>query len=165
MIIRKAQIEDVERINEIHNQAILEKFKVADLTPWTTEKRLKVFNERNHEDYPIYVAEIDNIVVGYANINPHRPGRMAVRQTAEISCFVDKNCRAGGVGKTLMNHIESESVKIGIKTLFAIIIDNNDASIKLVEKLGYEKWGHLPNIAVFDNIEVGQVYYGKRIEK
>jgi len=165
MTIRKAQIKDVERINEIHNQAILERFKVADLTPWTIEKRLKVFEERNNKDYPIYVAEIDNVVVGYANINPYRPDRMAVRQTAEISCFVDKNCRAGGIGKNLMNYMESESVKVGIKVLFAVIIDNNDASIKMVEKLGYEKWGHMPGVAVFDGVEVGHVYYGKRIEK
>ncbi|MCL2412603.1 MAG: N-acetyltransferase family protein [Bacteroidales bacterium] len=165
MVIRKADTKDLERINEIFNQAILDKFQVADLTQWTIEKRQQWFDERNHEEYPIYVAEIDDIVVGYANINPYRPGRMAVRQTAEISCFIDKNCRASGIGKTLMNFLEPESAKIGIKTLFAIIIDNNDASIKLVEKLGYEKWGHMPNVAVFENVEAGHVYYGKRIKK
>jgi len=165
MTIRKAELKDVDRINEIHNQAILEKFKVADLTPWTREKRLKNFQERNHDEYPIFVAEIDGIVVGYANINPYRPDRMAVRQTAEISCFIDNTFRAGGVGKTLMNFLETESVKLGIKTLFAIIIDNNIASVKMVENLGYEKWGLLPNVAEFDGVEVGHLYYGKRIKK
>jgi phosphinothricin acetyltransferase len=59
--------------------------------------------------------------------------------------------------------MESKCPKLGIKTLFAIIIDKNEASIKLIEKCGYEKWGHLPEIAVFDTMEAGHLYYGKRI--
>jgi RimJ/RimL family protein N-acetyltransferase len=59
--------------------------------------------------------------------------------------------------------MESQCNDLGIKTLFAIIIDNNKASIKLIEKCGYKEWEHLPKIAIFDNIEVGHLYYGKRI--
>jgi hypothetical protein len=32
-----------------------------------------------------------------------------------------------------------------------------------IEKCGYKKWGHLPKIAIIDNVEVGHLYYGKRI--
>jgi len=32
-----------------------------------------------------------------------------------------------------------------------------------IRMFDYEKWGHLPKIAIFDNIEVGHFYYGKRI--
>ena len=163
MTIRKATPTDLNRINEIHNQAILEKFKCADLTPWTIEKRIKSFEERDHEEYPTYVAEIDNTVVGFANVNPYRPGRTALKQTVEISCFIDRNYREKGVAKKLMDYMETACIKQGRKAMFAIIIDNNDASIKLVEKCGYEKWGHLPKVASFDGIEVGHLYYGKRI--
>jgi phosphinothricin acetyltransferase len=52
---------------------------------------------------------------------------------------------------------------LGIKTLFAIILDDNEASVKLIEKCGYEKWGHLPGVAVFDGVEAGHLYYGKRV--
>ena len=45
------------------------------------------------------------------------------------------------------------------------IIDNNTASIRQLEKYGFEKWGHLPRVAVFDGVEVGHLYYGLRIEK
>jgi len=163
MTIRKATPSDLNRINEIHNQAILEKFKCADLTPWTIEQRIKSFEERNNDEYPIYVAEIENTVVGFANLNPYRPGRMALKQTAEISFFVDQNYREKGIAKKLMDYMESVSVTLGIKTLFAIIIDTNDASINLVEKCGYEKWGHLPKVVRFGDVEVGHLYYGKHI--
>jgi phosphinothricin acetyltransferase len=163
MNIRDAKIKDIERINEIHNQVIYEKFKVAYLEPWTKEKTLEWFNEHNIKKYPIYVADIDDTVTGYVYIDPYRPGRVALKQTAEISYFIDKDYRRKGIGGKLIGYMESKCFGLGIKTLFAIIIDNNETSIKLIEKYGYKQWGHLPKIAIIDNIEVGHLYYGKRI--
>ena len=163
MNIRNAKLEDIDRINDIHNQAINEKFKVSYLTSCTNDMMLEWFKEHNDKEYPVYVAEIDNTVIGFVYINSYRPGRVALKQTAEISYFVDKNYRGRGIGKKLIEFMESRCNNLGIKTLFAIIIDNNDASIKLIEKCGYKEWGHLPKIAIFDNMEVGHLYYGKRI--
>ena len=138
MIIRKAKIKDIDGIDNIYNQAISEKFCVADLTPWTKEKRFEWFNEHNNE-YPIFVMEIDNVVAGYIYISPYRPGRMALKHTAEVSYYVDKNYRKKGIGKQLNEHMETECKKMGIKTIFAIVIDNNIASINLLKKRGYER--------------------------
>jgi phosphinothricin acetyltransferase len=93
MNIRDAKAEDVESINSIHNQAIREKFKVAWSVPWTEERCFEWFEEHNRREYPVYVAETDNTVVGFVYINPYRPGRSALKQTAEISYFVDKDYR------------------------------------------------------------------------
>jgi phosphinothricin acetyltransferase len=161
--IRDATIEDVEHINNIHNQAIEEKFKVAYLEPWTQEKCVEWFKEHTGKEYPVYVAEIDSRVIGFVYINPYRPGRAALQQTAEISYFVDRDRRGKGVGKQLIEYMESQCSKLGIKTLFAILLDTNVASIKLIEKCGYKKWGHLPGVAVFDGVEAGHLYYGKRV--
>jgi phosphinothricin acetyltransferase len=163
MNIRNARLEDIDSINNIHNQAINEKFKVAYLEPWTKDMMLEWFNEHDSKEYPVYVAEIDNNVVGFVYINSYRPGRVALKQTAEISYFVDKNYQRKGIGRKLIRFMESKCNNLGIKTLFAIIIDTNEASIKAIEKCGYKEWGHLPRIAIFDDIEVGHFYYGKRI--
>jgi phosphinothricin acetyltransferase len=161
--IREAEIKDIDRINDIYNQAIHEKFKVAYLKPWTKEMRLEWFKEHTIAGYPICVAEIDAVVNGFVFINPYRPGREALTQTVEISYFIDKKYRRRGIGKKLIEYMESKCCKLGVKTLFAIIIDTNEASINLIEKCGYKKWGHLPKIAFFDTIEAGHLYYGKRI--
>jgi len=161
--IRDAKIEDIDRINDIYNYAILEKFQVAYVTPWTREMRLEWFKEHNSNEYPVYVAEIDDAVVGFVFIHPYRQGRTALKQTAEISYFIDNEFRRMGIGEKLIEYMESRCDKLGIKTLFAIIIDNNEASVKFIERCGYEKWGHLPKIATFDNVEVGHLYYGKRV--
>jgi phosphinothricin acetyltransferase len=163
MNIRDAKIEDVGPINNIHNQAIEEKFKVAYLEPWTQERCVEWFKEHTGKEYPVYVAEIDTTVIGFAYISPYRQGRVALKQTAEISYFVDKDCRGKGIGKQLIAYVESQCSKLGIKTLFAIILDANEASVKLMEKCGYEKWGHLPGVAVFDGVDAGHLYYGKRV--
>jgi phosphinothricin acetyltransferase len=163
MIIRDAKAEDVERINDIHNQAILEKFKLAYVTPWTKERCLEWFREHDRKTYPVYVAETDSVVTGFVYISPYKPGRPALSQTAEISYFMDRDYRGKGTGGKLVAYMEAQCCKLGIKTLFAIIIDRNGASIQLIEKCGYEKWGYLPGVAIFDHIEVGHLYYGKRI--
>lgn len=163
--IRDVNIEDLDRVNDIYNQAIDEKFKVAYLKPWTKEMRLEWFKNHNINEYPIYVSEIDNIVNGFVYIQPYRSGREALKQTAEISFFIDQNYRRRGIGKKLIEYIELKCCNLGIKTLFGIILDNNYSSVNLMEKCGYEKWGHLPKIAIFDNMEVGHLYYGKRIYK
>lgn len=86
-----------------------------------------------------------------------------MQQTAEISIYVHNNFQGQGVGSKLLQHAETDCVRLGIQTLFAIIIDTNVNSIRIMEKHGYEKWGHLPRIAKFGGIEVGHVYYGKRL--
>jgi L-amino acid N-acyltransferase YncA len=52
MIIRNAKLEDVDRINVIHNQAINEKFKLAYVTPWTNDMMLEWFREHNNRNVP-----------------------------------------------------------------------------------------------------------------
>jgi phosphinothricin acetyltransferase len=107
MIIRNAKIEDVDHINGIHNQAINEKFRLAYLTPWTNDMVFEWLREHNTQEYPVYVTEINNTVIGFVYINPYRPGRVTLKQTTEISYFVDKNCRRMGIGKKLIEFMES----------------------------------------------------------
>ena len=103
MNIRNVKLEDIDHINNIHNQAINEKFKVAYLTPWTNDMMSEWFKEHDSKEYPAYVAEIDNTAIGYVYIDSYRPGRVALKQTAEISYFVDKNYRRMGIGKKLIS--------------------------------------------------------------
>jgi phosphinothricin acetyltransferase len=49
------------------------------------------------------------------------------------------------------------------KTLFAILLDYNRASIALLEKFGFEQWAYMPGVADFNGHEVGHIYYGRRI--
>ncbi|MBI9037482.1 MAG: N-acetyltransferase [Bacteroidales bacterium] len=163
MKIRKAIFDDIISINNIYNQSISSNISTADILPTPISKRKKWFKDHVKENYPIFVAEINNEVIGWISLSPYRPGRLALKQTAEVSYLIRKDYQKIGIGTKLMNLIIEKSSQYGFKNIFAILLDRNIASIKLLENMGFEKWAFLPKVANFDGIECGQFYYGKRI--
>ncbi|MCX6147724.1 MAG: GNAT family N-acetyltransferase [Candidatus Kapabacteria bacterium] len=165
MNLRDARIEDLESIVDIYNQAIESQFSTADTTKKSINDRFEWFHKHKSYKYPIYVCEIENSVVGWISVSPYRAGRKALRFTAEISYYIHKDFRRQGLAGELIKFTTEKCKELNYKTLFAIIIDKNIASIDLIEKCGFEKWGHLPNIADFDGLECGHLYYGQRIKE
>lgn len=163
--IRYADMKDLPRIVEIFNQGVLSRRSSATTTPVTVEDRKAWFMEHKPEKHPIYVAESDGIVIGWCSISLYRPGRNALRFTAELSCYVDESQQGRGIGSSLITHAIIESPKLGIKNLVAVVIDRNIASQKMLERLGFEKWGYLPCVLDYDGEECGEYYYGKRVIK
>ena len=164
MNIRIAKIEDLEIIVDIYNQAIAAGEKTADITPVTSDDLKDWFNGHTSDKYPILVAEEGESVVGYLTISAYRPGRMALRHTAEVSFFIHFGHHSKGVASRLLRYAIDMCPSLQIKTLFAILVDSNQNSISLLTKYGFEKWGHMPRVAEFDGIEFGHLYYGLRIE-
>jgi len=162
MNIRLAKPEDIEAITEIYNQAIAAGQKTADIAPVSLESRKKWFENHTPDKYPILIAEEENVIVGYLTLSAYRPGRMALRHTAEVSYYIHFKHHRRGLGSHLLQHAIDLCPSLQIKTLFAILIDNNQGSIRLLEKFGFKKWGHMPRVAEFDGIEVGHLYYGLR---
>lgn len=165
MDIRIAKIEDLGAIVEIYNQAIAIGQKTADLTPVSVEERKAWFEAHPVDKYPILVAQQDDAILGYLTLSAYRPGRMALRHTAEVSYYVHFNHHRKGVASNLLQQAIEMCPTLQIKTLFAILIDSNEASIKLLEKFGFERWGYLPRVAEFDGLEFGHYYYGYRLPK
>ena len=165
MNIRIAKLEDLEAIIEIYNQAIAAGQKTADIIPVTPDDRKNWFEAHTPNKYPILVAEKGDVIVGYLTVDSYRPGRMALRHTAEVSYFVHFEHHRQGIASSLLKHAICMCPSLQIKTLFAILLDSNHESISLLEKHGFEKWGHMPRVAEFDGIEVGHLYYGLRLEK
>jgi len=162
MIIRNATQEDLSSINDIYNQSIHTKSSTADIDPVASEERKNWFN--SHDAYhPIFVAEENDQIIGWISISDYRPGRRALRYTAEISYYIHEDFQKRGIGSKLMEYAITNAPKYNIRTLFAILLENNATSIKLLEKFNFEKWAHLPGVAYFDGIEIGQYYYGRRV--
>ena len=160
---RIAEARDLSAIVEIYNQAVAMKQATAELTPVSVEGRRDWFAEHTAERYPIFVAESGGRVVGWCSLSPYRPGRLALRYTAEISYYIHQDFRRMGIGSQLVALAIEESRTRAIKTLVAILLDINTGSIRLLEKLGFTKWGELPRVADFDGKECGHLYYGLRI--
>jgi L-amino acid N-acyltransferase YncA len=136
----------------------------ADIAPVSIESRKPWLRDHPPAKYPIYVAQNHAQITGWCSLSPYRAGREALRHTTEISYYVHNDFRRQGIGSALIAHAIQDCHRLEIKSLFAILLDINPASLKVLEKLGFEKWGHMPNIADFDGRECGHLYYGLRIK-
>jgi len=161
--IRMADEDDLRAITKIYNQAVALQSATADISPVSLESRKAWLREHTPDQYPIFVAENQNAIVGWCSLSPYRPGRMALRHTAEISYYIDENFRGIGIGFSLISHAIEKCIQLGIKTLFAIILDINRDSVRILEKFGFKEWGHMPDVADFDGQECGHLYYGLRV--
>jgi len=161
--IRIAKLNDLEAIVNIYNQAVSVGQKTADITPVLVSDRKDWFLNHTPDKHPIFIAELNGTVVGWLSLSSYRPGREAMRHTQEVSYYISFDYHGQGVGSKLMQYAIDACPQLGVKNLIAMVIASNQGSVKLLEKYNFEKWGELPNVADFDGIEVGHLYYGRRI--
>ena len=154
---------DLSTIVEIYNQAVPTRRSTANTIPWTVESRTSWFNEHKSDEHPIFVAKVDGQVVGWTSLSVYRPGRLALRFTAEISYYIDSAFQRKGIGQALIQHAIAVCPELNIKNIIAVIIDQNEPSRKLLVKLGFDQWAYLPRVLDFDGQEFGEYYYGKRV--
>jgi phosphinothricin acetyltransferase len=163
MMIRLAQIDDLPTILDIYNQSIPSKQATGDTQPLQVEDRMTWFAEHAPDEHPIFVADVDGEVAGWCSLSPYRAGRAALRFTAEISYYIASAYHRRGIGTALVEHALAACPALGIRHLFAIVLEGNEASVKLLEKMGFEQWGFLPKVADFDGKAVGHLYYGRHV--
>lgn len=163
MNIRIAYEHDLPQIVEIYNQAVTQIGATADLNPVSVESRLGWFSEHKPDAYPIWVAEQSECILGWCSLSAYRPGRMALCHTAEISYYVHEDHRHKGVASSLIQHAIEKCPALKIKNLFSLLLDVNSPSIRILEKFGFVKWGHMPEVAEFDGKTCGHLIYGRKV--
>jgi phosphinothricin acetyltransferase len=164
MKIRLAARNDWAAIAEIYNHAVAEGLKTADTEPISVDTRHEWFVQHEGGRYPFFVAEADSIVVGFCSLSAHRPGRKALSRVAEVSYYVHRNHRRRGIGPALLRHVIHHAPELGFRHLFALLLDVNRTSIRMLERAGFTRWGHLPNVADLGGVICGQVIYGRSVE-
>lgn len=142
MLIRPATRADLPGILEIYNDAVLNTTATYDYEPRTLEHRTQWFEERQRDQYPIFVAVDDaGIVTGWSALNPYH-ARFGYRFTAENSVYVAAAQRGRGLGKLLLGPLVDAGRARGLHAIIAAIDADNAASIRLHAAFGFEKVGH-----------------------
>jgi L-amino acid N-acyltransferase YncA len=162
LIIRNANYEDLKTIVDIYNSTIPTRMVTADIEPVTVESREKWFFEHTPDFRPIWVAETDGKVCAWLSFQSFY-GRPAYKHTAEISIYIAEQYRGKGIGSKLLQRAIDECPNLDIKTLLGFIFGHNEPSLKLFSRFGFEKWGHLPNVAELDGIERDLLILGRKI--
>jgi phosphinothricin acetyltransferase len=138
--IRQALISDAAGILDIYNHAILNTTSVYSYEPHTLAMRIAWMEDKNRSDIPVFVAEVDGIVVGFATYGPFRVWP-AYQYTVEHSVYVHYNYRQRGIAQTLLEKLIETVTQKQVHTIIAGIDAGNTASINLHQKMGFTEVG------------------------
>ena len=142
--IREARREDLVTITEIYNEAIVKTVATFDTEPKSIEEQ-RVWFDRHNASYPILVAEDQRLVVGWASLSMWSD-RCGYSDTAEISLYVKEEYRSRGIGRKLLGAILKKGKNVGLHTVIARIVGNNQASIHLCDVFGFVHIGTMREV-------------------
>lgn len=142
--IRLATLEDIPAITDIYNEAIIYTPNTFDTIPKTVADRERWFHE-HMPAYPILVAVVGGIVVGFASISKWST-RPAYRHTVSASIYLHEEFRGQGIGKKLLTSLVQTAFEAGFHTLMGNIYEGNRASLHLFQAVGFSVVGLLKEV-------------------
>lgn len=166
---RDALVSDLPRIVEIYNHAVATRKCSCDLDPTTVEARRQSFDGHTPKHRPLWVAEDSSKpgqgaigYLGFFHFMNERPGYFI---TADLAIYLHPDYQHRGLGSYLLAQAIQLGPTLGIETLTATIFASNEASIRLFEKFGFERWGFMPRVARLEGIEKDLVLVGRRLSE
>lgn len=143
--IRPAREDDVQVINEIYNHAVRTSTATFDTEEKTYEERLEWLRQHD-EQHPAFVSVINGKVVGWGSLSRYGPDRPGWRFTGESSIYVAPDCKGNGLGKLLTEYTVKKAKELGYRAIIAQVVEGNIASLKMLERHGYEQVGVLKDV-------------------
>src|SRR3954452_4162825 len=163
MELRDATLNDLPSIVAIYNSTVPSRMVTADTSPVSVESRRAWFDQHSAARRPLWVALEGGGIAGWLSYSSFY-GRPAYDATCEVSIYVSADFRGKGLGSQLLQRCIDHAPAISVSSLLGIIFGHNTPSLRLFEKHGFARWGHLPKIAVLDGIERDVTIMGRRVE-
>lgn len=162
MEFRFAKINDLPRIREIYNHAILERTANCDEDERSVEDR-EIWFKQFSPAYPVFVLELDGRIAGYGCLFKYSP-KSGYRFAVENSLYIAKEFRGRGLGKRMLNHLISAAKERGYTYVEARVFEHNPASLALHENLGFKRVGVQNRIANLDGKWFNNVILSLQLE-
>jgi L-amino acid N-acyltransferase YncA len=156
------QEQDYEFVKEVYDWYILNSTATFHTEPIKMDE-LKSIIPVGHPKYKSFIILFDGEECGYCYISRYKP-RQAYDRTAEITIYLAPEYTGRGIGKETMKRLEAIAREKGISVLLGIITGENDTSIKLFEKCGYEKCAHYRQVGEKFNRLLDVVAYQKLLK-
>jgi L-amino acid N-acyltransferase len=156
--IRPALRRDCPEILEIYNEAVLNTTASYDYEPRTLEHRVTWFDDHEERGLPIFVAvNQPGRVVGWSALNRYHD-RKGYRFTVENSIYIAPDYRGQGIGAKLLAPLVESMRKLGLHAIIAVIDGENEASIRLHRRFGFEQVGRFREVGYKFNRWLDVVY-------
>ena len=109
-----------------------------------TAGELKEFLFIGNPKYPSFLIQEGDMVIGYCFLTRYK-NRQAYDRTAEVSIYLRPEFTGKGIGAAALKVLEDAAGKSGIRVIIGTLCGENHASIRLMEKCGYERCAHIRN--------------------
>jgi phosphinothricin acetyltransferase len=161
--IRRATRSDLTAITEIYNHYVEHTRVTFDLEPQSLENREEWFSLFNSTGpHQIVVAEVDDIVGGYACSTKMRP-KPAYNTTVETTIYVHPQNIGLGLGKLLYEKLFDLLANEGLHRAYGVIAIPNESSIALHESLGFKHVGTLSEVGYKFDEFIDVAWYEKAL--
>ncbi len=144
-IVRKATSPDLNSILEIVNHAILNTTAIYDYDVRTLEEQTLIFENKKVNKFPVFVAEIDNEIVGFGTYDLFRT-KIGYRFTVEHSVYVKDGFSGKGIAQLLLEKLISTAKEQKYHIMIGVIDASNENSIRFHEKFGFQSMGILNEV-------------------
>jgi phosphinothricin acetyltransferase len=153
---------DLEFVKEIYDYYIENSTATYYIEKISTDE-LKEFIPVQHKRYKSFLIKVDDERCGFCYISQYKK-RQAYDRTAELSLYLMPEYTGRGIGKVVLAYLEKTARDTGISVLIGIISADNENSVKLFEKNGYDKCAHYKQIGEKFNKILDVVSYQKIIQ-
>jgi L-amino acid N-acyltransferase YncA len=161
--LRDAVEADLPAIVAIYNSIVPGRMVTADLEPVTVESRRPWFAAHNPQTRPLWVLEdAAGVVVAWMSFDTFYT-RAAYDGTVMIAIYLAESHRRRGLGRALLQQALTVAPRHGVHTILGYIFGHNEPSLRLFAALGFERWAHLPRVAVLDGVERDLIIVGRRV--
>ena len=158
-MIRKATEHDLSAIKDIYNYAVLNTTATYDINPRDDKYFANMLSEHTGK-YLLAVYEDNGDIIGYVALSQFSR-RDAYDITAELSVYVKADCQNRHIGTQLMEYALSYAqTENRFLTIVSLITSDNEHSIYLHKKFGFEFGGKIKNAGFKFNRMLGvDIYY------
>ncbi len=141
--IRLAKIEDAQEILDIYAPYILNTaISFEQVVPSIDEFEKRIAD--TIDLFPYLVYEEDGEILGYAYAGKHAV-RHAYLYSVNVSVYISEKHQGKGIGKILYNKLFEILIEQGYYTAFSAITADNEKSIAVHTKFGFEQVGYFKN--------------------
>ena len=114
MLVRPYQKSDIAQISKLYYETVhlinSQDYNAQQIQAWAPHIYPNHYWQERFDQYRVYVVDIGGIIAGFAELESN----------GHIDCFyVHHQWQRKGVGKTLMNHLETEAKTLNVSYLFA----------------------------------------------
>ncbi len=145
MILRPATGADAARIAAIWNPQIRDTAATFNSVEKSTEEIAELIERRIAAGRGFFVAEEAGEILGFASYDQFRAG-VGYARTMEHTIILAATAAGQGIGRALLQEIETHARQAGVHSIFAGVSGENPAGLAFHAALGYSTVATLPQV-------------------